>query len=66
MYGYRDPSIRVHLNLFVFRSPDSSQVAVGFDDGLVKMIRVEGWGEETELTSVQVHSTHREVSKEVN
>ncbi len=53
-------------NVSVFRSPDSTQIAVGFDDGLVKVISVEGWGEETDLTSVQVHSTHKEVSKEVS
>ena len=50
----------------LFRSPDSRQVSVGFDDGLVKIVKVEGWAEQTELTCTQVHSNHKEVSKDVS
>ncbi len=49
----------------MFRSPDSSHIGVCFDDGIVRLVKVDGFGVDAQLAVVQVHSTHKEVSKEV-
>ena len=54
----------INLNL---RSPDSRQIGVSFDDGIVRIVQVDASGDgDATLAVVQMHSTHKEIAKEVS